>query len=108
MGNNAKAPIWESASNISTSGAENSWYVEDGSYLRMTNLTVGYTLPTALTSKLGIKKARISGAATNLFTITGYQGIDPGVGGAADTSFGIDVGNYPVSRGFNVGINLSF
>ena len=108
LGNNAKAPIWESASNISTSGAENSWYVEDGSYLRMTNLTVGYTLPTALTSKLGIKKARISGAATNLFTITGYQGIDPGVGGAADTSFGIDVGNYPVSRGFNVGLNLSF
>ena len=108
LGNGASAPIWETEANISTSGAANSWYVEDGSYLRMTNLTIGYTLPTALTSKLGIKKARISGVATNLFTITGYKGVDPGVAGSADTSFGIDGGNYPVSRGFNLGLNLSF
>jgi TonB-dependent starch-binding outer membrane protein SusC len=108
LGNSAKAPIWESASNISTSGAENSWYVENGSYLRMTNLTVGYDLPTAITSKLGIKKAKLTASTTNLFTITGYSGLDPGVGGAADTNFGIDVGNYPVSRGFNLGVNLSF
>ncbi len=108
LGNSAKAPIWESASNISTSGAENSWYVEDGSYLRMANFTVGYTLPSSLTSKIGIKKARISGSANNIFTITSYSGLDPGVGGAADTNFGIDVGNYPVTRSFNFGLNLSF
>lgn len=108
LGNSAKAPIWESASNISTSGAENSWYVEDGSYLRLTNVTVGYTLPKSVLSKLGIAKARISASGTNLLTVTGYSGIDPGVGGAVDTNFGIDVGNYPVTRGFNLGLNLSF
>lgn len=108
LGDNAKAPIWESASNISTNGAENSWYVEDGSYLRMTNISVGYTLPKALISKLGLSKARVSGSVTNIFTITSYSGLDPGVGGAVDTNFGIDVGNYPVSRGFNLGLNLTF
>ena len=108
LGNNAKSPIWESASNNSTSGASNSWYVENGSYLRLTNLTVGYTVPNGMLNKLGIKKARISASATNLFTITGYQGLDPGVGGAADTTFGIDTGNYPVARGFNLGLGLSF
>ncbi|MDZ7899452.1 MAG: TonB-dependent receptor [Arcicella sp.] len=108
LGNGAKAPIWESASNISTSGAENSWYVEDGSYLRMANFTIGYTLPSAITSKIGIKSARISGSANNIFTITSYSGLDPGVGGAADTNFGIDVGNYPVTRSFNFGLNLTF
>lgn len=108
LGNSAKAPIWESASNNSTSGASNSWYVENGSYLRLTNLTVGYTVPNGTLNKLGIKKARISASATNLFTVTGYQGLDPGVGGAADTNFGIDTGNYPVARGFNLGLNLSF
>ena len=107
-GNSAKAPIWESASNLSTSGASNSWYVEDGSYLRMTNLTVGYEIPAAIISRLGIKRAKITGSATNIFTVTSYSGLDPGVGGAADTNFGIDVGNYPVSRGFNFGLNLTF
>jgi hypothetical protein len=43
-----------------------------------------------------------------LLTFTKYKGLDPGVGGAADTSFGIDVGNYPVTRSFNAAINLSF
>jgi TonB-dependent starch-binding outer membrane protein SusC len=108
LGNSAKAPIWESASNISTSGAENSWYVEDGSYLRMTNFTIGYTLPSSITSKIGIKTARISGSANNIFTITSYSGLDPGVGGAADTNFGVDVGNYPMTRSFNFGLNLTF
>lgn len=108
LGDNAKAPIWESASNISTNAAENSWYVEDGSYLRMQYISVGYGLPEKLYKKLGLTKARVSASATNLFTFTKYQGLDPGVGGAADTNFGIDVGNYPVTRGFNFGVTLGF
>ena len=60
------------------------------------------------TSKLGIKRAKFTLSANNLFTITKYKGLDPGVGGAADTGFGIDVGNYPVSRSFNASINLTF
>jgi TonB-linked SusC/RagA family outer membrane protein len=108
LGDNAKAPIWESASNISTNAGENSWYVEDGSYLRVQYLTLGYTLPASMIKSIGLSKARISIAGTNLFTFTKYTGLDPAVGGAVDTNFGIDVGNYPTTRGFTVGVNLGF
>ena len=108
LGNNALAPIWESASNISTNAGENSWYVEDGSYLRMQYLSFGYSLPTSMIKSIGLSKAKLTLAATNLFTLTKYKGLDPGVGGAVDTNFGIDVGNYPVTRGFTFGINLGF
>jgi TonB-dependent starch-binding outer membrane protein SusC len=108
LGDNALAPIWESASNISTSGAENSWYVEDGSYLRLQNIAVGYTVPTSAAKKLGFSRARIAASTNNLFTFSKYSGLDPAVGGDADQQFGIDVGNYPVTRSFNVSINLGF
>lgn len=108
LGNSAAAPIWESASNLSTSAAENSWYVEDGDYIRVQNISLGYNIPKAYTSKLGIKRAKFTLSANNIFTLTKYKGLDPGVGGAADTGFGIDVGNYPVTRSFNASINLTF
>ena len=108
LGNNALAPIWESASNLSTSAGANSWYVEDGSYLRIQNISLGYNIPKAYTSKLGIKRAKFTLSANNILTLTKYKGLDPGVGGAADTGFGIDVGNYPVTRSFNASINLTF
>ena len=100
-------PILENSSNFSTNTQVNSYYVEDGSFLRMQYLTLGYNLPTSvLGSKLS--KVRLGVSGTNLFTITGYSGLDPGVGGAADTSFGIDVGNYPVSRQFMFNVSLGF
>jgi TonB-linked SusC/RagA family outer membrane protein len=108
LGNNAAAPIWESASNLSTSAGANSWYVENGDYLRIQNISLGYNIPKAYTSKLGIKRAKFTVSANNILTITKYKGLDPGVGGAADTGFGIDVGNYPVTRSFNASINLTF
>jgi TonB-linked SusC/RagA family outer membrane protein len=108
LGNNAAAPIWESASNLSTSAGANSWYVEDGDYIRVQNISLGYNIPKAYTSKLGIKRAKFTLSANNIFTLTKYKGLDPGVGGAADTGFGIDVGNYPVTRSFNASINLTF
>ncbi|MEN9961003.1 MAG: hypothetical protein RL045_1256 [Bacteroidota bacterium] len=108
LGNSAAAPIWESASNMSTSAGANSWYVEDGDYIRVQNISLGYNIPKSYTSKLGIKRAKFTLSANNLLTITKYKGLDPGVGGAADTGFGIDVGNYPVTRSFNASINLTF
>ncbi|MBC6993745.1 TonB-dependent receptor [Neolewinella lacunae] len=98
-------PIYESASNFSTSQESTSYYVEDGSFLRMQNLTLGYTLRNSTLNSV-FTNLRLAVSATNLFTITGYDGLDPAVGGAADTNFGVDVGNYPVTRGFN--FNLSF
>ncbi len=104
----ATIPIFETASNFSTNTQANSFYIEDGSYLRMQSLGAGYTLPATALSKLGMNRLRVFASATNLFTLTKYKGLDPGVGGAVDTSFGIDVGNYPVTRGWTVGVNVGF
>ncbi|MCC6462454.1 MAG: hypothetical protein IT260_18445, partial [Saprospiraceae bacterium] len=72
------------------------------------NLTLGYNLSGALKDRLKLKRARVFVGVNNLLTITGYKGLDPGVGGAADTNFGIDVGNYPVTRSVMVGLGVSF
>ncbi len=99
-------PIFEDVANVSTNSASNSYYVESGSYVRLNNLQIGYKLPATLLSRYKITRARVYVQATNLFTITKYSGLDPGVGGAADTTLGIDVGNPPVTRGFNVGLSF--
>jgi hypothetical protein len=104
----ASIPIFESASNFSTNTQASSFYVEDGSYVRMQNLTLGYNLPTATLNKLKMTKFRVYIAGNNLFTISGYDGLDPSVGGAADTNFGIDVGNYPITKQYTLGVNLGF
>lgn len=79
------------------------FFLEDGSYCRLKNLTVGYTLPTRLLGALNTMKARIYFSGENLFTITNYSGMDPEVGGN-----GIDGGTYPVSRILSIGLNITF
>ena len=100
-------PIYEAAANFSTSTQSTSYYVEDGSYLRMQNLTLGYTLPST-TFGGAFERIRFAVSANNLFTLTGYDGLDPAVGGSADTDFGIDVGNYPVTRSYNFQLSFDF
>ncbi|MFN8345006.1 MAG: TonB-dependent receptor [Spirosomataceae bacterium] len=104
----AKIPIFETASNFSTNTQANSFYVENGDYVRMQTVAVGYTMPSVLLNKLKLTKVRVFASTNNLFTLTKYQGLDPGVGGNVDTQFGIDVGNYPVTRGWTVGLNVGF
>lgn len=101
-------PIFETASNFSTNAQANSFYVEDGSYLRMQNINVGYNLSDDILKKLRLSRVRVFGSLNNLFTLTKYEGLDPGVGGNADTNFGIDVGNYPLTKSWNVGLNIGF
>lgn len=85
------------------------WYIEDGSYLRLHNLQVGYTIPQGV---VNVRKLRVYVAATNLFTITGYSGQDPELGtsdnvpNGAPLMVGIDAGHYAVPRTYTVGINL--
>ncbi|WP_304517189.1 SusC/RagA family TonB-linked outer membrane protein [Cecembia rubra] len=105
---NATIPVVEKTANFSTSNVANSYYVVDGSYLRLQNLTLGYTMPNALLQRWKLERLRVFASANNLFTITGYDGLDPMVGGNVDLAFGIDVGNYPVTRGYTFGLNLSF
>lgn len=83
-------------------------YLEDGTYFRIRNLVIGYTLPKALTEKLKINKARIYGTSVNPFTFTKYSGYDPEVGGDGLFYRGVDRGNYPVTRQFMLGLQLSF
>jgi TonB-dependent starch-binding outer membrane protein SusC len=104
----ATIPIFETASNFSTNAQANSFYVEDGSYFRMQNINVGYNLKSDVLKHLKLNRLRVFGSLNNLFTLTKYQGLDPSVGGNADTNFGIDVGNYPNTKSWNVGINIGF
>jgi hypothetical protein len=104
----ATIPIVERVSNFSNANVANSSYIEDGSYLRLQNLTLGYSAPASVLEKLKMERLRVFGSVNNLFTLTGYEGLDPAVGGDADLTFGIDVGNYPVTRGWTFGLNLSF
>jgi TonB-linked SusC/RagA family outer membrane protein len=105
----ATIPIFENASNFSTQASNaNSFYVEDGSYFRMQNISLAYNFPAAIVSRMNIEKLRIFASTNNVFTISKYEGLDPSVGGAVDTQFGIDVGNFPITRSFTFGLNLGF
>ena len=79
-------------------------FVEDGSYLRIKNVTLGYTIPSSLTSRLALTKARFYVSAQNLVTFTNYTGNDPELGNAS----GIDLSVYPQAKTYSVGANLSF
>ena len=106
---------------VPTIGDSKNWvcsdmYIQDGSYLRLKNLTLGYTLPRSLTNRIGISRLRIYGRAENLVTWTKYWGFDPEIGAGFDnnsqkhnTEFtGIDYGIYPQARTYTLGINVSF
>lgn len=85
-------------------------FVEDGSFLRLKNVTLGYTFPAKLTQKAKISKLRIYTSAQNLFCLTGYSGYDPEVSTASSNPMtpGLDWGAYPRSRVFTVGLELQF
>ena len=98
-----------------TSGTHSNWQfnsdinMENGDYMRMQNLTIGYDFK-KLFKNLPLKQLRLYVAAQNLFTITGYSGMDPevGYGGYQDWVSGIDLGFYPSPRTYMVGANIKF
>ncbi len=103
--------------NDTYSSQRSSFYVEPGSYFRAKNLTIGYTLPAATTSRLGIDRLRLYVQTSNLFTITKYSGLDPdvtiqnlteGFNPQRDLSMGVDFGRYPISRSVYFGANIEF
>jgi hypothetical protein len=92
-----------------------SFYVEDGSYVRMRTLQIGYNIPPGTLP--GVQNMRVYVQGENLFTITGYSSIDPSlptsnVGGSAgnvrDQTIGVDRGTYPSNRSFSIGISATF
>jgi TonB-dependent starch-binding outer membrane protein SusC len=89
-------------------------FLEDGSYLRLKNLQLGYNLPERLTNRLRMQNARIYLVAHNLLTFTNYPGLDPEMTTSdnsreeGDAAAGIDWGTYPLARSYNIGIQLNF
>jgi hypothetical protein len=86
-----------------------SQWIENGSYLKLKTLTIGYTLPSEMVRKLSISKLRVYASTQNLFTITSYKGLDPEIGtqGGFGTQNGIDNGTYPSSKYFTVGLTVT-
>ena len=91
----------------STNALPNSFFVESGSYIRLRNLQLGYTLPEAVTSKWKMKKLRVFATAQNAVNFFGYKGFSPEVGGTP-TNAGVDSSVYPLYATYNIGVNLTF
>lgn len=90
------------------------YYIDNASFVRLKNLKVGYTMPQGITSKLKMDRIYFYLQGQNLFTISGYEGIDPEVGLQSYSSesrnldMGVDRGIYPLARTFTLGVNVSF
>ncbi|MCX2680478.1 TonB-dependent receptor [Galbibacter sp. EGI 63066] len=90
-------------------------FVEDGSYLRLRNLRIGYNLPSTVVDAIGMSSAKIYVSGQNLITWTDYSGWDPEIGQVADVNGnssvqtrGVDFGAYPITKSFTLGVNLQF
>lgn len=111
---NAKTPIMEYASTFSTNGVFNSYYKENGSFLKLRSLILGYNINSEVLRRYNISRFRVYLQAANLFTITKYTGLDPELTGSlggtqASSAFGVDYGNYPNNqKNFLVGLNVTF
>ncbi len=87
-----------------------SWAVEDGSFLRLNNITLGYTLPESLLDRFFVDKLRFYVTGYNLWTLTDYSGYDPEVDTRRSTPLtpGVDYSAYPRSKSVVAGVNLTF
>ncbi|MFZ2285490.1 MAG: TonB-dependent receptor [Bacteroidales bacterium] len=104
---NASTTMW---SPFMTRHVFSDWAVEDGSFLRLNTLTLGYSLPDIITSRLHIQRFRIYASGYNVFTLTNYSGFDPEVSSRRNTVLtpGLDYSAYPKSRQLLFGVNLTF
>jgi hypothetical protein len=113
---NANANIWMPAglsnfgSGTSTlSYVPHTWAIEDGSFIRLNNITIGYTLPIQKVKRMGLSKLRFYVSGSNLAVITNYSGFDPEVSvKSSGLTPGLDYSAYPKSRSFVFGINANF
>ena len=104
---NAGTTMWNPGAN---KAIFSDWAVEDGSFLRLQSATIGYTLPEKWTMKIKMQKLRVYVTGTNLFCLTNYSGYDPEVDTRRKTPLtpGVDCSAYPKSRGYVVGVNITF
>ena len=93
---------------IDNARLESDRWLEDASYLRLRNIEIGYSLPQALLDRFELQRARFYLSGQNLFTLTGYSGLDPDVTGAGILERGFDAGNWPASRVISIGLQCEF
>lgn len=91
-----------------TNKVTHSYFIEDGSFLRCQDITVGYTLPQNIVKKAGLSRLRVYVSTTNLFILTNYSGYDPEVDIQTGLTCGMDYNRYPRNRSFVFGVNLTF
>lgn len=103
----ASIPKASQTSTFSTNTVSNSYYIEDASFTRLKNLTLGYTFPKSFLGNV-FSNARIYVQGINLFTITKYSGLDPELASFNDGYFGVDEGNLPATKQFLFGVSLGF
>lgn len=103
---NANKGLWNPTD--VTTKITHSYFIEDASFLRCSDVTVGYTLPKDVLKKIGINKARFYVSAANLFVITNYSGYDPEVDIQTGLTCGMDYNRYPRARSFVFGTNITF
>ncbi len=109
---NADKSIWSHNSYGIAGAVIHSWAVEDGSFIRLNNLSVGYSFPRALISKIGMTRLRIYATGNNLHLWTNYSGYDPEVSTTRNASRaitpGVDYSAFPRSRSYTFGLDLTF
>lgn len=103
----APRPVWGIGTNSHT--RPSSWHVEDASFIRLRNITFGYTIPEKLISRSPLSGLRLYLSGLNVFTLTGYSGYNPEVSNSRQTvTAGEEFGNYPVSKSFTIGLRATF
>lgn len=110
---NAGKTMWSHYSFGVARATIHSWAVEDGSFIRLNNLNIGYSLPTAVLSKLRISQLRIYATGNNLAIWTKYSGYDPEVSTGRNSAYsaltpGVDYSSFPRSRSYTFGLNITF
>jgi len=100
-------PIFRGRDHLNYASYADIW-VEDGSYVRLRNVILGYTIPKKVLNKINVNKLRFYVAAQNPITLTKYDGYDPEVGSNGLSRRGLDIGNYPVAAQYRAGVQLDF
>ncbi|ALJ05940.1 SusC/RagA family TonB-linked outer membrane protein [Pseudalgibacter alginicilyticus] len=101
--------MWSHRSFTNYTATIHSWAIEDGSFLRLNNVTLGYSLPKKLISKIGLSQFRVFATGRNLAIWTKYSGYDPEVNSSSNPfTPGLDNSSYPRSRSYTFGVNLTF
>jgi TonB-linked SusC/RagA family outer membrane protein len=110
---NANASIWSPFSFGTATPVIHSWAIEDGSFLRLNNVTIGYSFPKSMISKISMTKLRVYATIYNALLFTKYSGYDPEVSTTRSSGYsqltpGVDYSAYPKSRTYTFGVNVSF